>query len=425
MKTIGIIAEYNPFHNGHAYQIQKVKELTGADHVVIAMSGDFVQRGTPAIIDKYIRAEMALNCGADLVLELPVLWATASAESFAMAGVTLFDKIGCIDGLCFGAETEDLKALTAIADILAKEPEAFSVNLSSYLKEGFSFPAARARALSECNLSEHFAPEDLEKILNTPNNILAIEYLKALQKRNSNIKPILIKREGTGYHDADIHPVSDTSSSSDIPNASATAIRRVLFDTKDFSMLTQAMPKNAETLLRSYLNEKTPVCSNDFSSLLGYKLLTSTVEELSAIGDCNPDLANRLLNNRTLFSSFEDFCMQNKRKDTTYTRISRILLHFILGITNLDYLHGKTLDYIPYLRILGFKKDTSIILKNLKAAANVPVISKLADAPATLSEDAKCLLHMDIFASDLYEQICAIKKGTTSRSEYSREIVRV
>ena len=133
MKVIGIIAEYNPFHNGHAYQIQKIKNELQADYVVIAMSGDFVQRGAPAIVDKYARAKMALNCGADLVIELPVLWATASAEYFAMAGVTLFDKLGCIDGICFGAETNDLAMLSMIANTLIEEPEIYRTALSAYL----------------------------------------------------------------------------------------------------------------------------------------------------------------------------------------------------------------------------------------------------------------------------------------------------
>ena len=143
MKTIGIIAEYNPFHNGHAYQIAELKRKTNADFVVIVMSGDFVQRGAPAIIDKYCRAEMALLCGADLVIELPAVWAVSSAEDFAMAGVTLFDKMGCIDGICFGAESDQLPLLKSIAGVLAEEPDIYRSALSSYLKKGLAFPAAR------------------------------------------------------------------------------------------------------------------------------------------------------------------------------------------------------------------------------------------------------------------------------------------
>lgn len=443
MKTIGIIAEYNPFHNGHAYQINEIKKRTGADYVVIAMSGDFVQRGTPAIIDKYARTKMALSCGADLVIELPAIWATASAESFAMAGVTLFDKMGCIDGLCFGAETNKLPLLSMLAETLANEPAEYQALLSSYLKEGLTFPAARAKAL--CG---HFHSDAVSSILNEPNNILAIEYLKALKRRSSSIEPLLLKREGAGYHDTEM--LTDTT----VPIASATAIRETLLNTvartnplsnsetdtgfilqADASSpksilqitdkLTTCMPATAKETLNNYLESRPFMQTNDFSSILGYQLLNVAKEELAAIGDCNPDIANRLSKNRSQFSSFDKFCELNKSKDTTYTRINRILLHLILKIATQDYLRAKNLDYIPYLRILGFQKASSILLKELKSTACVPVISKLADASSLLSEDAMWLLEKDIFAADLYEQICSIKKKTIPRSEYTREIVLI
>lgn len=218
MKIIGIIAEYNPFHNGHAYQITTIRERTGADFVIVAMSGDFVQRGAPAILDKYARAQMALSCGADLVLELPALWATASAEHFAMAGVTLFEKMGLVDGICFGAETDNLPLLTAIADILADEPEAYRTLLASYLKTGAAFPKARASALADfVAMHEMHLTDDLHEVLSSPNNILAIEYLKALRRRHSSMTPYLIRREGSGYHDTAL-----------APTASATGIREAL-----------------------------------------------------------------------------------------------------------------------------------------------------------------------------------------------------
>lgn len=443
MKTIGIIAEYNPFHNGHAYQINEIKKRTGADYVVIAMSGDFVQRGTPAIIDKYARTKMALCAGADIVLELPALWSTASAESFAMAGVTLFDKAGCIDGLCFGAETDNLPMLSMLAETLTKEPAEYQFLLSTYLKEGLTFPAARAKALCK-----HFHSDTVSSILNEPNNILATEYLKALKRRSSSIEPLLLKREGAAYHDTEM--LTDTSA----PTASATAIREILLntvtqtnplsgaetdisfilqaaDTKQKSLLqitdklTDSMPAAAKEILNNYLESRPFMQTNDFSTILSYQLLNITKEELAAIGDCNPDIANRLSKNRSQFSSFDKFCELNKSKDTTYTRINRILLHLILKITNQDYLRAKNLDYIPYLRILGFQKASSVLLKELKATACVPVISKLADAASFLSEDALWLLEKDIFSADLYEQLCSIKKKTAPRSEYTREIVRI
>ncbi|MBQ8278412.1 MAG: nucleotidyltransferase [Roseburia sp.] len=442
MKVIGIIAEYNPFHNGHAYQIKKIKDDLQADYIVVAMSGDFVQRGAPAMIDKYARTQMALSCGADLVIELPVLWATASAEAFAMAGVTLFDKMGCVDGICFGAETDDLALLSEIAGILAVEPEAYRALLSSYLKEGLAFPVARSKALCEylaqsvasVDESRHFVDEvDLDKIssiLDEPNNILAIEYLKALKRRDSSMTPHVIKREGAGYHDEDIT----------VPTASATAIRRTLDavsvntcqgtantlsgDSTHIESLASAMPAPALEVLKEYIGASSLIRSNDFSSILGYKILTSDVCALTDIGDSNSDIANRILKKRMNFSSFEQFCELNKSKDVTYTRISRVLMHLILNINKQDYQLGKDVDYVPYLRILGFCKDSTALLKKLKNAANVPIISKLADAASLLDANAMSLLEKDIFAADLYSQILAHKTGTISQSEYTRNIVR-
>lgn len=428
MKIIGIIAEYNPFHNGHAYQIATIRKRTGADFVIVAMSGDFVQRGAPAILDKYARAQMALSCGADLVLELPALWATASAEHFAMAGVTLFEKMGFVDGICFGAETDNLPLLTAIADILADEPEAYRTLLASYLKTGVAFPKARASALADfAAMHETHLTDDLHEVLSSPNNILAIEYLKALRRRHSSMTPYLIRREGSGYHDTTL-----------APTASATGIREALF-CGDAS-ISVSMPATAYTILQEYQTKSPLLDTDDFSQILGYRLLTLSPKDLTAFGDCSADIANRLYKNRLAFSSYTSFAAQNKRRDITYTRISRILLHIILSITDDDYAHFASCDYIPYLRILGFRTASTRLFGELKAAAQVPLISKLADASAILSPDALSLLDKDIFAADLYEQVKVLKLQTHNsfpcevpvsdkkripRSEYSREILRI
>lgn len=457
MKVIGIVAEYNPFHNGHAYQIAQIRKQTHADFIVVAISGDFVQRGTPAIIDKYARTKMALSCGADLVLELPVIWATASAESFAMAGVTLFDKMGCVDGICFGAETDDLPLLNKIAELLAAEPQGYRDALSSYLKEGLAFPAARANALCDyltgdscptnCRLSNEpdwaYDADTLCSTLNEPNNILAIEYLKAIKKRGSALTPHLIKREGAGYHEAEIQNVDNT------PTASATAIRNALAElssqnTQNFSdtdsssahtliSLSETMPAPALNILCEYLNSASLLCENDFSSILGYLLLSRSVTEIANVADSNEEIANRLVKNRFQYTTLSEFCALNKSRDITYTRMSRILLHLLLNMTDTDYNQGKSLDYIPYLRVLGFRKDSSALLGELKKTTTIPVISKLADAKNILCNDSFAILEKDIFAADLYEQLCAQKssnnfpchaqKKANSRSEYTREIV--
>lgn len=224
MKTAGIIAEYNPFHNGHRYQIEELRARTGADFVIIAMSGDFVQRGEPAVFDKYTRTRMALNAGADLVLELPAAFATSSAEDFAACGVALFDKLGVVDLLCFGSECGDVTALEPVARLLAKEPEGYGKLLQERLSKGDSFPKAREWAVTEWMKREiNTDGADMQALLSSPNNILGIEYMKALIRRGSSIDPYTIQRNGQGYNDSDIDAVADGQGF-----ASASAIRKAL-----------------------------------------------------------------------------------------------------------------------------------------------------------------------------------------------------
>lgn len=491
MKIVGIIAEYNPFHNGHAYQIQKIRKETGADYIAIAMSGDFVQRGAPALTDKYTRAEMALRCGADIVFELPVLWACSSAEYFARAGVLLFEKTGCIDALCFGAETDNLPLLAALAEFLSAEPPAYRDALSSLLRSGLSFPAARAGALVNiCTASETqigglisaesrrlltgAGPKTLSDILESPNNILALEYLKALQYCGSSIRPYVIRRAGAGYHSAGLPaPAADEGAGKnrsagrpgfdcpDIP-ASASGIRGMLLSGSAFSpdncagsFLAAAMPAPAAALLRKSLSAMPALTEDDFSAVLGYRLLQISADELAAVGDCTAEIANRIVKNRASFSSFTAFASACKSRDITLTRMNRILLHTVLSLTDSDYRTFSAAGRIPYLRILGFRRASAPVLSRIKERAFVPLISRLADAPALLDENARSLLAKDIFAAELYEQTRQLKalqdigtpctadtvfrtdsgphaqrtapvcKKTTPRSEYSREIVLV
>ncbi|MBR4277086.1 MAG: nucleotidyltransferase family protein, partial [Lachnospiraceae bacterium] len=209
----GIIAEYNPFHNGHIAHLEKTKEQTNADYTIVAMSGNFVQRGAPAVVDKYVRTKMALEGGADLVLEIPTCYSTSSAEYFASAGVALLDKIGVVDYLSFGSESGDIEILNHIASILLEEPPEFSEYMQRYLREGYTYPLARNNALIQYENSLF----DATRVLESPNNILAIEYIKAILRRESTITPFTIKRQGSNYHD---RYMADNATS-----ASAQAIR--------------------------------------------------------------------------------------------------------------------------------------------------------------------------------------------------------
>lgn len=451
MNVIGIIAEYNPFHNGHAYQIAHVKKNLHADYIVVAASGDYVQRGEPALLDKYTRARMALSSGADLVLELPVLWSTASAELFADAGISLFEKTGCVNGICFGAESSDLALLRRIADVLADEPADLKASLKYNLKSGSTFPKAREAALlsyfSGSAGQDGALPvsaEALSSLLASPNNILALEYLKALRRRASSITPYLLKREGAAYHETSI-----LSGASAIP-ASASAIRHTLFadaagacgnsadraseDSAD-GILRHAMPQEALAILQDYRADFPLLCADDFSGILGYLLLSSSASQLARTADSSLEFANRMRNQLPYYTSFSSFASRLKSKEMTLTRINRILLHSILGITSSDYACGNALDKIPYLRILGFRKSSAPLLAALKVSAAVPLITRPSQAPKLLSPDAMRVFEHDVFAGNLYLQMRNQKGGTPLRaarmqehdvpsaSEYQRQIV--
>ena len=451
MNVIGIIAEYNPFHNGHAYQIAHVKKNLHADYIVVAASGDYVQRGEPALLDKYTRARMALSSGADLVLELPVLWSTASAELFADAGISLFEKTGCVNGICFGAESGDLALLRRIADVLADEPADLKASLKHNLKSGSTFPKAREAALlsyfSGSAGQDGALPvsaEALSSLLASPNNILALEYLKALRRRASSITPYLLKREGAAYHETSIR-----SGASEVP-ASASAIRHTLFadaagacgnsadraseDSAD-GILRHAMPQEALAILQDYRADFPLLCADDFSGILGYLLLSSSASQLARTADSSLEFANRMRNQLPYYTSFSSFASRLKSKEMTLTRINRILLHSILGITSSDYACGNALDKIPYLRILGFRKSSAPLLAALKVSAAVPLITRPSQAPKLLSPDAMRVFEHDVFAGNLYLQMRNQKGGTPLRaarmqehdvppaSEYQRQIV--
>lgn len=420
MKIAGIIAEYNPFHNGHQFQIDKLRQETGADYVVVAMSGNFLQRGVPAIIDKYARTQMALEAGADLVLELPVVWATASAEYFALAGVTLFRQMGNVTHLCFGAESDNLTALTSIAGILSNESEAYQKLLSAQLKKGLSFPSARENALSQllCMENSHFAlpADELETILSSPNNILAVEYLKALiqtKEDMSDITPVLIQRQGDGYHETAL--IS--------PLASATAVRKGLFETGTPVNMGGVLPAASLEILTAYQKKWPLIDENAISSILGYRLRLLSSSGYEAYADCSADLSNKIQNNLTSYLGFSQFCELLKSKELTYTRISRLLLHILLDIKQEDYNTGKCLNYIPYLRVLGFHKASSPLLSDTKKKTSVPLITKVADASTILSPERYSFFQKDLLASDIYRQLVADRCHKLPKNDFQHELV--
>ena len=425
MKVVGVIAEYNPFHNGHRYQLEQLKKETGADYVIIAMSGNFLQRGVPALCDKYARAKMALSCGADLVLEIPALWATASAEYFAKGGVSVLKNTGVLTHLGFGAETNDLEGLKELASILKNEPQYYKDELADALREGMSFPAARKKALKAMLYvtGSEMSEERVNALLDSPNNILAIEYLKTLP---DYITPVLIPRKGAGYHDTDI----------DTPFPSASAIRSVLFrkdtlsegvnftDTIDIEqLLSESMPEESFQILKDRITEGALLDTEDISEILGYRLLASAKYGFADYGDCTTDFSNKILNHLKDYTCFDAFCQSLKSKDLTYTRICRNLLHILLDIRNEDYDNGAACGYAPYLRMLGFKKDSSELLSEIKEKAHVPLISKVADADSLLTPECYDVFEKDLTVSAIYHQLLTTRKGQPAKNDFTNQII--
>lgn len=407
MKISGIIAEYNPFHNGHLYQIETLRTKHQADYVVVAMSGDFVQRGEPAVYDKYTRTQMALNAGADLVIEIPSVFATSSAEDFATCGVSLFHQSGIVDTLCFGSECGDVPPLESIATYLNSEPPNFQLALKKQLKEGLSYPLARHHALLDvAGEQKHL----WDSILASPNNILGIEYIKAIKKLDSNIKPITIKREGHGYHDKNV-----TSAF-----ASASALREQIA-MGHHDALAMQMPPCVSLLTQ----QACPLFLDDLSSLLNYKLLELLHQEidLSRYLDVSSDLADRIQNQALHFATISERIAQLKTKQYTYTRISRALLHILLEIIDEQLTAYRSSGYGNYLRILGFQKKATPLLTELKKRSELPLITKVATAKNQLTPLAHQQFSQDLFASHLYQSLLQQKKGVLPRNEYTHSIL--
>jgi len=432
MKTVGIIAEYNPFHNGHAYQIAEAKRITGADYAVVVMSGDFVQRGTPAIWDKYTRTRTALLGGADLVFELPVVYSTASAEYFAEGGVALLTALG-VDTICFGSECGDIDALMGIAKIFTGESPEFKSALNTGLREGKSYPIAREEAYrTHCTAYGLPIQED---ILSAPNNLLGIEYCKTILMQNSPLVPFTIKRIGDSYHE---------TVSYDDRYCSATALRTLLSESTSSSECSSVnsapFPAKASANLSSRLEVQVPsevlpvyqealrtlslITADDFSELLSYRLLYETTDSLCAYADWNPELANRILAQLTSASGFEQTAALLKSRQLTLTRANRMLLHVLLHITTEQLQTAREQGSCFYARLLGLRESSSKALRHLSECSTVPLINKLAPAEKTLSGIASVFLQQDIRAARLYDMVQQ-HKGHTPANEYTRGIIRV
>ena len=427
MKIVGLITEYNPFHAGHLYHMQQARKLTGADYCVVLMSGSFVQRGEPAIFDKYLRTKTALLAGADLVLEIPAAFSTASAHEFAAYGVALLSAIG-VDAVVFGSECGQIEILKQAAYALNHESAEFQERLRKGLKAGLTYPQARAKALGETqaggtrveNVEDFHANTDVSNsqiwssILNSPNNILGIEYLRAAEDLHSPMEFYTISREGSGYHE-------DTLADANFPSASAIRgiIRNSLSKDKD---LLDILASHLPAVTHPAYTGAVPVFVDDFSELLNAAVLQ--MQATFSIADLSPELATRLAKPPYFPLSFEERIQALKTRQLTYTRVSRALLHLILGMREEDISRWKDEGYALYARILGFRRQSSPLLSCLHKKSSIPLITKMADAAQNLSPSALALLEQEVYASHLYQTV-RIKRGGVFQNEYTEGLVFV
>lgn len=401
MSVAGIICEYNPFHEGHKFHIEKVKELTGADTVVAVMNGDFMQRGEPAIADKYIRARMALAGGADIVFELPVRYGLSSAEDFAYGGILALHSLSFVDHFCFGSEGADQTALKKAGCFFAEEPERYKKKLKQFLKEGLSYPAARERAYMEA------ADVDASvcRTLFLPNNILGIEYIRAAIMLGTHMEPVIIERKGRGYHDR--HREKECEDDF----LSATAIREGIMTGR-----INGIPEKAEREL------KMAACfleAEDFWPSCSYAI-RDRWESLESIKDISEELAGAFRRNWYEALSLRDLTEKCKTKNVTMSRIKRCVFQTLLGLEK----ESQRETGCPYLRLLGMRKEAAGKLEGV-AGGSIVILGRLARDIEKLSDDNRKKVYQDIKASDLYRSVSAGKSGKIQPDEYKRPVIVV
>lgn len=403
MKACGIVAEYNPLHTGHVYQMNKARQISKADCIIVVMSGNFVQRGEPAVIDKYARTRAALKAGADIVVELPVFYALSSAENFAKGAVLTLSKMKA-SSICFGAETDNTDSLSQISQTIVSESPEYKAVLNKALAGGLSYPAARQTALLE------YLPE-CKDIIAGSNNILAIEYIKAMLANNLNMTYYPVLREGAGYND-------DTDNAE---YASAFGIRKMLMSGEYDKLKTYLTYDMFEEIRHS---KNCPLIPDDFSNIFNHKMLflkqtcninnTDFADKLAEYEDISPDIANRFASAFTGRETITEYAMKVKSKNIVYSRICRCIMHIILEIRKpMSDLYNN----IPYIRLLGFNKTGQQYLGSIKKELDVPFITKAADYKNELSFDLAC---SDIYAQAVYE-----KSGYVMKNELQQNIIRI
>lgn len=408
-KVLGIIAEYNPFHNGHFYHLNHSKELSNSDYVVCVISGNFVQRGNTSIINKWSKTQMALLNGADLVIELPTIYAISSAENFAYGAIKILDSLNIVDTVSFGSELCDINTLNKIANIFYDEPKEYINLLTLELKKGLSFPKARENAVLQ--YLNNF--DSYSNILSKPNNVLAIEYLKSLRKLRSKISPMAIKREKVYYND---NFVVDEY-------ASATAIRELLKHS-DFDSIRKVIPNSSYSILKDEIdNGRLVLDLSRFEKEILYILRKMSVSDIAKLPDVSEGLENAIKNAANSCNTLYELLNILHSKRYTQSRLQRILLYALIGITKRDISLSK--KYAPYIRVLGFNDKGQDLLSDI--CRKNPKLSVVTSVKKFMDESTnkfqKDMLEKDIMATNIYS--LGYASDSWANLDYTTKIVKI
>ncbi len=397
--TVGIITEYNPFHNGHLYHIEMTKKITGCDNIILVMSGNYVQRGEPAIIDKWNRANFALLNNVDIVIELPTHFAIESAENFAKASVTLLDSLGLVDAIVFGSECGDIKELTDVATFLNNND--YKQELKKYMSEGFSYKTTLDKILKDKGFSDIY----------NPNNILGIEYIKAIKNINSTITPLTIERTENNYH-------LDTLNTTGI--CSATALRKNITN-NNFHNIISFIPNTIKFEMLEVLENNVTDIDN-LSSIFHYKLSTIDKKSLQNINQINEGIENRIYKSSENFYKISDIVNNCSTKRYTKSKLRRIILSIIFDLTKDDMKLYRDNNLVQYVKILGFNKNKQDIIKSINKNCKLPVIMNVNKC--ILPPLAHKMLQQEIKYTNIYN-LCYNNTVTNKNDEYTKKIITI
>ncbi len=397
--VLGVVAEFNPFHKGHSYLLKKAKKITGADYVICAMSGDYVQRGECACVSKYVRAEVALNFGCDVVLSMPVYCSLSSAGEFAEAYVKALVNAG-IDALAFGCEDERIGGLMDyIKKHIMGSGSAIDSWAMAYMRMGDPYPVAREKAFRElCGM-----PEEFIEMLRSPNNLLIYEYMRTVCEMGAadRIRMIPIKRIGMAHHDEE-------------------AVGGWIPEYPSGSFIRKKMKAGEDIYdwLSVYRSVHKPLFWRDYSDLLYYRLLTAPKGELPQIKDVSEDLAGRITSEFYNFDDPEDYILRIKNKSVTYTRISRALMQTLLKLP-------KRKERPNYCYLLGYREEAAAVLHEIKKRGRIPMITKAADARKQLNWLNCEFYQMDVKANELYVRLASVPGKEPLLPDYKMQPVIV